>query len=511
MKRNLYIIGTLLAGILSMTSCSQDEELFTAPSEYSFLQINVTDTGVQSDASSRAITDANYMTTFEEGDRIGLIAISNSAVVEGYNNLCLKLQNGAWVNEDGSGLIYSSALEGAVYYAYYPYSSSFVINDDLTTPLSTLVANWVIDYSKTFAENDLMASSGAEATKVAGGYNYALNLNMQHQMGMIVVETVSGTVYNLTDSEGNDLGEYVIADEMAAPTFQINGADVTAEELGSTYRILVQPGATNLSILYNEKTYTKSDIAVTAQNYFAYQVGEAGGTINHVLKVGDYYLADGNLMSYNEETEAPSNAVGVIYYVGNAGATDLKLAADHPNCKHGLAIALKNASDAVAVFSDNQYQYGIPGEGSVYTAAAGMTSILGYNNTAMAQIDPEFKGATEFISTLQTYSQTTMLPTVSSGWYLPSFHEYQIMIANYDAISASLREVGSSLTKYPYDKESGTNEFYWTSTERNNYMQAFSDMQTVTSTISTTSSHKLCTGSASAVKGSGIYRFAFAF
>ena len=431
MKRNLFIIASLFTGILSMTSCSQDEDLFSTPSGHSFLQINVTDAGVQSDASSRAITDANYMTTFEEGDKIGLIAISNSAVVEGYNNLCLKLQNGVWVNEDGSGLIYSSALEGAVYYAYYPYSSSFVINDDLTTPLSTLVANWVIDYSKSFAENDLMASSGAEATKVTGGYNYALNLNMQHQMGMIVVETVSGTVYNLTDSEGHDLGEYVIADEMAAPTFQINGADVTAEEMGSTYRILVQPGATNLSIAFNGKTYTKSDIAVTAQNYFAYQVGEAGGTIDHVLKVGDFYLADGNLMSYSEEAEAPQNAIGVIYYVGNAGATDLKLAADHPNCKHGLAIALNNANDEVAIFSSNQYQYGLAEEGSLYTAAAGMTSILGYNNTAMAQIDPAYRGATEFISTLYAYSQTEILPVVSSGWYLHSFHEYQTMIANY--------------------------------------------------------------------------------
>ena len=52
--------------------------------------------------------------------------------------------------------------------------------------------------------------------------------------------------------------------------------------------------------------------------------------------------------------------------------------------------------------------------------------------------------ATNMISNISTYSQLMPAPSLTSGWYLPSVEELDIIFENKDDINSSLANVGGT-------------------------------------------------------------------
>ena len=80
-------------------------------------------------------------------------------------------------------------------------------------------------------------------------------------------------------------------------------------------------------------------------NLFAQFSSEDKSKINHTLQVGDYFCADGKIVSVDAET-VPENVIGIVCYVGNSQPsvthTELysaevdALRRDFPACTHGM-------------------------------------------------------------------------------------------------------------------------------------------------------------------------------
>ena len=79
----------LLGTVMLWSSCSDIEEDFSGTSGNREFIINVHDMGMENGEPcvSRAVTDANYNTTFEIGDCIGLFAVKDNAIISDVNNL----------------------------------------------------------------------------------------------------------------------------------------------------------------------------------------------------------------------------------------------------------------------------------------------------------------------------------------------------------------------------------------------------------------------------------------
>ena len=73
MKFNKLVSIALFTGLFTMVSCSQEEEQVgpVQNNEKNFLQITVSDAGVNGNVSSRAVEDG-YKTTFTPNDEIGV-------------------------------------------------------------------------------------------------------------------------------------------------------------------------------------------------------------------------------------------------------------------------------------------------------------------------------------------------------------------------------------------------------------------------------------------------------
>ena len=74
MKYYNYISILLFVSFSALTSCTQDDNMGNEASSTQNFQISVSDTGFESDNTTRA-TENNYSTIFVNGDAIGIFAV----------------------------------------------------------------------------------------------------------------------------------------------------------------------------------------------------------------------------------------------------------------------------------------------------------------------------------------------------------------------------------------------------------------------------------------------------
>lgn len=74
MKRNKLIYTIMFVCTLVATSCSNEEDI-NLPVTKGNIRFNFSDSGVHNTVSTKAATDKEYQTTFEEGDKIGLYVL----------------------------------------------------------------------------------------------------------------------------------------------------------------------------------------------------------------------------------------------------------------------------------------------------------------------------------------------------------------------------------------------------------------------------------------------------
>ena len=219
----------------------------------------------------------------------------------------------------------------------------------------------------------------------------------------------------------------------------------------------------------------------------------------HHLQVGDFYYADGNIVSVTDENPPVKGCIGVVYYVGNPQPSVLYnkmenptdgytadqdvLLREHANCTHGLVISLNTAKNTFGPKNEMRIWFVknfvgaskyIDLSGNFYDTSTGKTTsttvkerdrILGYNNTRIIELYSESQ-TEEFMAleVLKEHRNSVLAPNISSDWYLPSAQEL-VLLQNKENVLTKL--IAPQIKKVYEESQMSIADTYWSSTERN--------------------------------------------
>lgn len=500
----------LMLTLFVWAGCSQNEEEMTGGVRNEItLDVTdaglITDAGLLMDALSTRTQDNGFVTTFTQGDQIGLYAVKDGQILDEINNLPFTFNGSSW---SGKPILYDDRLSGVTYYAYYPYQPDMTDKvsleaDDFFAPL---VSGWSVTTEqheqKAYGSQDLMTSG---ATKlIEQNKNYTLKFQLKHRMSLLVVKLPS-TRYIFTDAEGVTMPEETpyIAKSINVAFYQDEAKeenkvspyyDAKADE----YRLLRKPSSSEKFIChYNGKQCTLETAEKMNEGRYKRLIVDGGHKeVTHHLQAGDLFYADGSLVSVDELNPPAKNCIGVVYYAGNPQPSarykddanypvtpemDI-LKKEYPDCCHGLVLAL--GPDVMSDWGDKTvflHEWFLS-----FDSKSGFTSLsgyyfyntkdnakgvetrfgLGYNNVRVLEEYVKQKASPEDYAILQKigeYQQQYPTPPVSTKWYLPS-------IGDYNGLMATSKEDLVPLLNGQIKKVDGielkANKEYWTSSER---------------------------------------------
>lgn len=384
-----------------------------------------------------------------------------------------------------------------------------------------------------FATSDFIA---AEPQEVSIG---APSLKFTHRTARLTV--------TLTPGDGINSVEGAAVKLLGLNTTNGNPSSITAHHVAETavYEALVASqsiaqGTTFITVTLNGTTYSyapkTAGIELEAGNRYNYTVkvnakglelesvsgGEwtNSGTSEDVYtfyksdldeaEIGDYLTTDGKLIDGDAGSMLPdeikAQIAAVVFWTPKQTTSedrltpasltdDLIMHAEHPNCIHGLAVALKNATyneseemawqkksdELVADFqSSENFIHEKKTDFKSIVSGIGATDpinyILGYQNTVVLRAYNEYyteNGNKDNIvipiAALDEFAKTHPAPTNSTGWFLPSPKELHILcykdvdniynnsgVETYNIVNYSLTAVGGAGLK---------NDVYWSSGE----------------------------------------------
>lgn len=222
------------------------------------------------------------------------------------------------------------------------------------------------------------------------------------------------------------------------------------------------------------------------------------------LAVGDFYYSDGSWSQSLDPTRTP---IGVVFYVGDITETDPTLKADHPNCTHGLVVALdetngipwqrnykttidENTEEVLAEGYDDTVGRWLEINTDFETITSGyemgdkLNRPMGYHNTKAIEAFNNAEGNQQWrvtaVDWIVEYRTKVAAPEQSSGWYLGSSKEMSLLVSGeYNKNIWDIGESGTSIQNKEDINEKiamieGATQigvaipvmmFYWTSTE----------------------------------------------
>ena len=315
--------------------------------------------------------------------------------------------------------------------------------------------------------SDLMTATGS-GSKADG--KLSLSFSMTHRMALAVVE-MPKTVYKFTDTS---IPDYVIA-----TTADFSGEAKPCRNTDGTYRYFVRPGQGNTVTLTGSYADGKKEFFITPNNisvssYKTYKV-DGAPTIDkdHNLQVGDYLLADGNIVGKDETLteEQKASVIAIVFHAGHHenDASDYSATGIGQQKCHGYAVALQDATNGYCQWGVYGTELGCcPTDGSgkkqnnysapdidwsgyawtqkIITAAGGKdklnaTEDSGYPATYYAVVD---------------YAHKVPSPANSTGWFLPSIGQMWNVYQN----RASLFEGKTVVSGLKSDWYWSSSEFY---------------------------------------------------
>lgn len=161
------------------------------------------------------------------------------------------------------------------------------------------------------------------------------------------------------------------------------------------------------------------------------------------VAIGDFFYSDGTTSNVLDPSKTP---IGIVYWLGDPTATDPTLKKDHPDCTHGLVLALgsnedgvcwmenfMSFSDATSGMSVNGWILGNTSEYADILQTSGgnpLDNIQGYNNTkALEFFNAQAYNAewpVTIIPYVQEYREQVPAPSNTSDWYIPSPKEQSL-------------------------------------------------------------------------------------
>ena len=278
-----------------------------------------------------------------------------------------------------------------------------------------------------------------------------------------------------------------------SPSTVINGTSGESITTGAYTLMMIPQTLSNATIIlkYNAGTeYTQMISGTwTAGSTYIYN-------LSNPVTVGDYYYSDGTWGSY----DANKTVIGIVFS-NTTSNTDR-----NHGWTHGYAMALQNAGSGTATYQWYTSNSGNPTGTYITTVDQIMSDKEGYTHSGYLQTSGYAAGiAAKSYMAKGRNGNTVAAPSGTSGWYLPSIGQwYDIcgslggMVAasgraytnsstywlrwygldtsgdthNYSSLCASNLNVylnGLKNNDYSIDLFSNSNEYYWSSSEYENY------------------------------------------
>lgn len=184
-----------------------------------------------------------------------------------------------------------------------------------------------------------------------------------------------------------------------------------------------------------------------------------------VLKadVGDYYYSDGTWGK--DPNPAGLSVIGVVVYSSNVANEEQQfLGKCDPLPTHGLAIGVRQIDNKPFVNGSTSASRTTPAKWLFRNGylVYDETGLYGYGNTKGLELLPDDSNAlgicvADYISLYQIAA-----PQISTGWYIPSYKEFQIIAENITTINNAINAVGGVTL---------SSDLYWTSTIRTVFYQ----------------------------------------
>lgn len=452
MKTDILKLSFMALAVTAfIVGCTQDGDLVnTTDTSNKVLKITTTVKDFTPDANTRVADEVdpengnNYITKFEEGDKMGVYAFTNDGTVMSKNLPMTYTAEGKWASD-----VPLYFYKNATYIAYSPYNANisnveFTSENAISAITDYFVTTVFTDASRTYAECDLMTASATTDDNLPEVDASAITFNFAHAMSM--VEFVIPVKKYKSPTTGY---------EYSGPVFEVKlqkqegtGAkvDVTALALGKgVYRSLLAP--VPASVADKDMTF-HGEMMVgngTQPVYFSTQTAfkpEAGKykkvTVSYTnspdpaveerdLKVGDYYYSDGGIVPGDASIIPSKNCIGIIYQVAK-GENEI-IVGDKQRQAYAISVHEvggsadwgRTDSNIIPRFIDDA----TADETNDFTAM--ISEIDGYvikNALEEAGLLPQFAAC----NSAATYN--AVLPDGTTGWYLPTLAQLAIAFNN---------------------------------------------------------------------------------
>lgn len=476
MKNNIINNIGIVAAVLFMTACTQEDINKTGADGRQPITITVTDCGYSNmkskDQPSTRTTENEFKTVFTAGDACGLYVVNNGEIT--HNNVKITAydagisDNIVWKTE---GEYITSQTGEESYFLYYPYQENMTGKIVLTDAsddefFAPLISKWQIkldqsDYKTGYSASDLMTAKGNVTTD---GKAVSISFNMRHQTLMYRLE-VPKIEYQFTN---NGLSNYTVS-----YTLDFLGDAKACQMPDGTYRFLINEqditspdNMTILYISYDNDTKRKILGPLPAEGFRGMYMNaliDGAGTIekSHTLQAGDYFMKDGTLISRDEQLTdtQKSNCIGIVVYVGHNqnDDSDYNLSGIGEEKCHGYVAALQDATEEKCVWGPCGVELGLFQSKEINNLENPDTEWNGYVHT---QAIINTAGNEENLTIIYpatyhavaAYENIFPSPIKSSGWFLPSIGQMLTIKAQNEYIQAA----GGNELK---------TDSYWSSTE----------------------------------------------
>ena len=477
----------LFLSLVLLCACSgSDEELSTvAQQPCPALELTVSAGGFVTGGSipSTRATDNGAATTFENGDRVGVIVLENGTLKG--NNLPYKYNGGSWSfdaatvgseNTDKSVYYYDNKATKVTYIVYFPYSADAdgVTSLDGDGGLKSKFIPKADQQSEAgYRASDLMvwiSGSGSPQKTLAATLTHAYNS----------VSLLPEVYYTLGNGQDFVQPSPAISDV----NFIMDGKIVYPYKAADgSYRCILPADLMNNSVrcfyTCDNKTYSK-DLTVSSAGanirYSFMQRVNAGTYSLANAQVGDFCCKDNSNEGYlipGDATSFPANmnCIGIVFKAGRE-ATDNGTYTDidgrEMSAINGYVVALQDVSSSTLKWADRNGQYNF-GVGT----STSESEWQGYDNCQKMKNGGDWSirhfpaaNACQNFGTAEPYLRYAA-PAGSSGWFLPSCGQLLSLYKNRDVLSGQINKL-KAINGYGsigWFSES----YYWSSSERPNY------------------------------------------
>ncbi len=418
--KKITIIG--MAALVAMgmlgTSCnkveSQEMETPATPKDNI---VTLTTTVGFAEADTKALTGFGVK-TFAEGEKMALR----------YKN-----KKGDWVKAVSNALEVGDIADGSK-------SATFTFtltNPDKTKNVDYIYPAAIVNELGNMDEAALFGSQDGTLNKIASTFDYSRkigswdgenlpSLTLENQLAILAItlknadgsSDITSNITGLTLSDGTktyNVTREAVAGPIYVAIFPTEDATITVTATDDTK---------NYTKTLTGKTYAKGNgYSVSWRMYTM----AADATTSDL---GKLICADGHVHVYGEDAECTATRVAIIAYVGTAGSVDAS-----STTYKGLAIAMSDANggSTCAWYTDNS--------GTCVSQSNAISTARDYKNGIASTTTLTSDGHTHAAATAAASNNGTAAPTGTSGWFLPSIGQWNLIVQG-----LATKKAGSAVT-----------------------------------------------------------------